>query len=151
MAGYSINPYSGQVYQGPNYGQGYFPFGGQPQNFSNPVVQAPQVQPQQNISFAFIQGGEASAKSFLVGAGQTVWLLDSDNNCFYIKSADASGVPLPLRIFDYTERTASSSESPTTSIDMTNYVTRDELKKWANDLKSSIMKERRSDGGKSSV
>lgn len=32
--------------------------------------------------------------------------MDSESNSFFIKSADTSGMPLPLRIFDYQERTA---------------------------------------------
>ena len=31
--------------------------------------------------------------------------MDSENPVFYIKSADVSGIPLPLRVFDYKERT----------------------------------------------
>jgi hypothetical protein len=49
--------------------------------------------------------GEAGAKSYLVAPGSTVMLMDSEAQTFYFKSADASGMPLPLRIFDYVERT----------------------------------------------
>lgn len=48
--------------------------------------------------------GEAGAKSWMVAAGNTVLLMDSENQTFYLKSADPSGMPLPLRIFDYKER-----------------------------------------------
>ena len=37
--------------------------------------------------------GEAAAKSYLVAAGNTVPLWDSENMCIYVKSVDASGVP----------------------------------------------------------
>ena len=47
----------------------------------------------------------------MVGAGQSVLLMDSENPVFYIKSADASGIPLPLRVFDYTERTQNTSQN----------------------------------------
>ena len=47
-------------------------------------------------------------KAFLVAAGNSVLLFDSENPTFCIKSADQSGMPLPLRIFDYTERTQPS-------------------------------------------
>lgn len=72
-------------------------------------LQAQQYQPMQhpaqsNQSLIYVQG-EAAAKSWMVGAGQSVLLMDSENPVFYIKSADASGIPLPLRVFDYTERT----------------------------------------------
>lgn len=73
--------------------------------------------------------GEAGAKAFNVGAGQSVLLMDSESNAFYIKSTDPSGMPLPLRIFDYTERTAQSAQtSPQASgIDTSVFVTHEEL------------------------
>lgn len=64
----------------------------------------PMQQPaQSNQSLIYVQG-EAAAKSWMVGAGQSVLLMDSETPVFYIKSADASGIPLPLRVFDYVER-----------------------------------------------
>lgn len=63
----------------------------------------PQQPAQSNQSLIYVQG-EAAAKSWMVGAGQSVLLMDSESPVFYIKSADASGIPLPLRVFDYTER-----------------------------------------------
>lgn len=61
-------------------------------------------QQQQAAPIIWVQG-EAGAKSFLVAPGQTVQLMDSEAEVFYIKATDQSGVPLPLRIFDYKERT----------------------------------------------
>lgn len=76
--------------------------------FQQPVNQ-PQMQAQSPASslklYDFVQG-EAGAKGYLVAAGNTVLLLDSESERFYLKSTDASGVPMPLRVFDYTERTA---------------------------------------------
>ena len=68
--------------------------------------------------------GEAAAKSYLVQPGRSVLLMDSEKSVFYIKSADASGMPLPLRIFDYTERTAQ-----TTPAHDVEYVTKEEFEK----------------------
>lgn len=73
--------------------------------------------------------GEEGAKAWMVAPGTTVMLMDSDGSSFYLKSADASGMPQPLRIFDYTERTvqkvfsqpAESVQSP-----QADYVTREE-------------------------
>ncbi len=80
------------------------------QPIAQPVVQPPQMQqPQQNqpTSNGIIWcQGEEGAKGFLVAAGNSVMLMDSESSTFYIKSTDASGMPQPLRIFDYTERTA---------------------------------------------
>lgn len=39
-----------------------------------------------------------------------VLLMDSENSTFYIKTVDSSGMPQPLRIFDYTERTAATKQ-----------------------------------------
>ena len=89
----------------------------------NPYQTAPQAAqqptaPQSNIQW--VQGAEA-AKSYLVGAGNSVMLMDSEKNTFYIMSTDASGMPLPMRTFDYTERKA---QTPQTGDE---YVTRKEL------------------------
>lgn len=65
--------------------------------------QAQQAAQPQNGGINWVQG-EAAAKSYMVAPGCSVLLMDSEATSFYIKSSDASGVPLPLRIFDYKER-----------------------------------------------
>ena len=98
----------------------------QPQMYQN------QYAPQQHGGLIWVQGIEA-AKSYPVSAGQSILLMDSESNAFFIKTADASGMPLPLRIFDYSERTSNNApkaaqETRTEpSIDLSAYVTRDEL------------------------
>ncbi len=52
-------------------------------------------------------------------------LMDSESSSFYIKSTDASGMPLPLRVFDYKERTQTQQVAPPVNLDK--YVTRDEF------------------------
>lgn len=71
------------------------------------VVQQQQMQqaPQNDNGILWVQG-EAGAKSWAVAPGKSVMLMDSESNTFYIKSSDTSGMPMPLRIFDYKERTA---------------------------------------------
>ena len=81
----------------PNYNYGY------PWN-SNNAMNTYQSQTQQSNGIVWVQG-EAGAKSFLVAPNQSVLLMDSESNVFYIKSSDASGMPLPLRVFEYTETT----------------------------------------------
>lgn len=85
--------------------------------------------------------GESGAKSFLVGAGQSVLLMDSESSTFYIKSSDNSGMPLPLRIFDYTERTSNQQVPPvqehqTQAIDPNLFVTHEEFEKFKNEVLS---------------
>lgn len=77
---------------------------------------------QQNNGIIWVQG-EAGAKSFIVNPGQTVLLMDSESNVFYIKSSDNSGMPMPLRIFDYKERVQKQE------MNQSNYITREEFEK----------------------
>lgn len=139
------------TYQNPYYNQYQQPVNAQPQQ---PQMQQVQQQPIQSVSQQFQapqsngQGvnwvqGEAGAKSWLIAPNTTVLLMDSEADVFYLKSADASGVPLPLRIFDYTER-PSEARKPTVdaskdkSID---YVTKDDLKSNLATLKGQIKDE----------
>ena len=160
----AVYPSNYSLYQQPNY-LGYYqaPIGQQPvyltptvplptqqQNYSAPVAQQQQQQPQQNNGIIWVQG-EAGAKSYIVGNGQSVLLMDSENSSFYVKSADASGVPMPLRVFDYVERGQQQKPHEQTNGQNPDYVTRDELKQWSDKLRASIVKEGRQDGRKSSV
>ena len=101
-----------------------------------PMVQQPQQiqqpQPQTNNGLIWVQG-EAGAKSYLVAPNTTIMLMDSEQNRFFLKSADASGMPLPLRTFEYAEITQNGNETAVNTqksdlnIDLGKYVTRDEL------------------------
>lgn len=122
-----------------------------PQYYPNqvPMMQTPQQMPvgqptmPQNTQATSGNGitwcqGEAAAKSFPVGAGQSVLLMDSEESVFYIKSTDQSGMPQPLRIFDYTERTAQHSEAGITKKPDVDYVSRSEFEEFREDVKRSI-------------
>lgn len=90
--------------------------------------------PQMSNSPIWVQG-EAGAKSYMVAPGNTVMLMDSENCVFYLKTADASGMP-SMRTFDYTERMQNSGgKRPTVqqpSVDLGNYVTHQELEEKLN-------------------
>ena len=138
----------------PNYGYHYPYYGTQPpmpdnlaqlrmnaNQMQNAVTQPPMPsQPMQQQSSQIIWvSGEAGAKSYLVAPGNTVMLLDAENSVFYLKSADASGMPLPLRIFDYKERTTTAQQAfggsvTAESVNLDNFVTRKEF----DELKASI-------------
>lgn len=87
-----------------------------------PMMQQP-AQPSSN-GLIWVQG-EAGAKSYLVANGSSVLLMDSEKQTFYIKSADAAGMP-SMRTFDYTERNA-SVKPYSSAQDAPEYVTREEL------------------------
>lgn len=90
---------------------------------------APQAQ--QNNPIIWVQG-EEGAKAYMVAAGNSVMLMDSESSSFYIKSTDTSGMPLPLRVFDYTERTAAPKTAPAApQMAGVEYVTRSELEALA--------------------
>ena len=94
----------------------------QPAYYSQPMPQSIAASPMMNPNFQqypspmsynqprssysnlnWVQG-QSGAKAFPTGPDTKVLLLDSEAPIFYIKVTDASGMPMPLRIFDYTER-----------------------------------------------
>ena len=102
--------------------------------YQQPMGQFQNQEPvrQNNGGFVWIQGGEAGAKSYLVAPGETVMLMDSENPVFFLKSADSSGMPMPLRVFEYKERTETPSKATSASVmaqnvNLDNFVTREEF------------------------
>ena len=83
-------------------------------------------------SIIWVQG-EAGAKAYPVAPGNSLLLMDSESECFYIKTTDASGVPMPLRAFTYTEIVQTQDdEKEQPQIDTSQFITRaefEELKK----------------------
>lgn len=75
----------------PNYQQPYM----------MPQQQSFQTQPVSNNGITWVQG-EIGAKAYPVSAGNSMLLMDSDGQYFYIKSADVSGMPT-LRKYAYNE------------------------------------------------
>lgn len=126
-----------------NYQQMYPQYSYVPQQ-TTVVPQQPQVvqQPVSDNGILWVQG-EAGAKSWAVAPGKSVMLMDSESNTFYIKSSDQSGMPLPLRIFDYTERTVQQSAPPVAQhveFDTSQFVTREEFNKKFEELLAKNVK-----------
>ena len=82
--------------------------------YQQPMMGQAAQQTQGTPSIIWVQG-EEGAKAYMVAAGNSVLLMDSENSAFYIKSTDASGMPLPLRAFDYKERTTAAKTPPQTA------------------------------------
>ena len=127
------------AYYAPFYRPTYYdpaqqnPMGQFNQQFQQPVT-PPTTQPmaqQWNNGLIWVQG-EAGAKSYIVAPGNTVMLMDSEGERFYLKSADASGMPMPLRIFEYKERAETTSQAfsgpvSAQNVNFDNFVTREEF------------------------
>lgn len=134
MSGYNAYQYTGQ------YPYSYMATNPYLYNQPQQQIQVPQqVQQPQQGGINWVQG-EAGAKSFNVSAGQSVMLMDSENNVFYIKSTDASGMPLPLRIFDYTERVQNVNpiSNPVVEDVQNKYVTKEEFETALNAINATI-------------
>jgi len=93
----------------------------------NGVNAQPMQSAQQNANngLVWVQGLEG-AKAHMTQPNVPTLLMDSEGERFYIKTTDASGMPLPLRVFRYEEIT----EGQTVKQDMSAYVTRDEFEQF---------------------
>lgn len=98
-----------------------------------PQVQAPQQQTNPGVNWV---QGEAGARSWLVAPNTSVLLMDSESNRFYLKSSDASGMPLPLRIFEYEEKTGKPQGQAPIEQPSEEYVTKREFDEFKTTLKS---------------
>lgn len=107
----------------------YTPYQNQYYTQMQAPVQVPQPQPQNNQNSLIWVQGEAGAKSYLVAPNTTVLLMDSEAQRFYLKSSDASGMPLPLRIFEYAEKTPNgpSNAPQIQTIDYSSFATKAEF------------------------
>lgn len=127
-------PYPNYMQPGGYYGQQNY---GQPMpdqlaqlrqsTYPQQQAQQPMQQPApQNQQIIWVQG-EEGAKAYMVAAGNSVLLMDSETSTFYIKTTDNSGMPQPLRIFDYTERKAQQKQAVQEKAETKDYVTREEF------------------------
>ena len=114
----------------------YFPAGYQPIYPQSYPQNYPQAAPPQQSGVIWVQGIEG-AKAHPVSAGQSALLMDSEGDCFYLKTADQSGMPT-MRVFDYKERLNTPPEPK--NADLSDFITKEELSHYVTkeDLKSTI-------------
>lgn len=102
-----------------------------------PQMQAQNQQSNQN-SIIWIQG-EQAAKSYMVAPNTTVLLMDSESQRFYLKSSDASGMPQPLRVFEYTETTQTvKPKEDAPAVDFSAFATRAEFEAFRNEIQGML-------------
>lgn len=123
-----------------NYFPQYYPqIGYQPSGMPQNAPQMPQNgSANQSNGIPWVQG-ENAAKAYPVASGQSVLLMDSEGSSFYIKSTDQSGMPLPLRIFDYKERTSEHPASPAVKNEPSKeYVSREEFDAFKSEIQKRM-------------
>ena len=90
--------------------QGYMPQYQQPIQQTNPVPMQTPTQQQNDMMLWVLNENEAS--SFPVAPNNSVVLWDKNNKTFYIKTANAQGIP-SLQIYDFVERVPNGTQTPT--------------------------------------
>ena len=133
----AYNNYFPQTYTSPSYVYGATAAPAQTWTTPTPTTT------QQVNAINWVQG-EAGAKSVPVAPGQKVLLMDSETNVFYVKSSDVSGMPLPLRIFEYKEVGKVASEEVNAQAQNT-YVTHEELEQALAKLKPEAKEEKKNE------
>jgi hypothetical protein len=123
---------------GSYYPQTYLPqYYGTQQMAQNASQMAQAAQQTPATGIIWVQG-EAAAKAYPVAAGQSVQLMDSEESVFYIKSTDTSGMPQPLRVFDYTERNNAHNSRLTESKQSDDYVSRKEFEALRDEFRREL-------------
>lgn len=136
-----------QSYTNPYYQQSYMNNVGQAQQRLADIGQMyPQYQQQSGI--LWVQG-EAGAKSYLVAPGNSVLLMDSEKQRFYLKTADAAGMP-SMKVYEYTEVTGENAPQTANAepaeLDK-HYVTREEYRELSERYEELLSKIEKAFGG----
>lgn len=118
----------------------------------NPYFQNPYITNNNSNAIIWVQG-ESGAKAYPVAPGNSIALFDSENDRFFIKTTDASGMPLPLRVFNYVEQKDNNNSIVNTihneDFNPGDYVTRkefDELLEKINNRNQFVRKENKNNG-----
>lgn len=98
--------------QGPQMGQQ-----GQP---ANPMAGSAQN------GMIWVNGGKAEADAYLVAPNSAVALWDANNPVVYLRKADSTGKPSTV-VYDLVERTDNPPAQAAPQVDLSQYITRDEL------------------------
>lgn len=96
------------------------------QPFQQPPMQ-PQPMPAPNNDMIFVLG-QNEAESYPVAPNATVTMWDKNQKTFYIKTANAQGIP-SMQIYDFTERPQNTPQTPTEHVCKCgdNFVTKEEF------------------------
>lgn len=98
------------------------------QPLNQPMQNNPVTMPQTPTNDMIFVLNENEASSFPVAPNNRVVLWDKNQTTFYVKSANAQGIP-SMQIFDFSERTQNAPQTPTEHACKCgdNFVTKDEF------------------------
>lgn len=133
------------------YPQQYYP-SVQP-TFVPQQMQIP-AQQQNGDNLTWVRGVN-EANAYPVAPGNSKRLYDSDAPVFYIKTVDISGTPMPLRIFDYAERTnpqvPAEIHPPVTEPQQVDYISRSEFQSFKDEILNAIKNNNRNQNQNSNM
>ena len=104
------------------------------QPYQAPLQNNPLSTPTPNNDMIFVLG-QNEAESYPVAPNATVTMWDKNQKTFYIKTANAQGIP-SMQIYDFTERVQTPSNSPTEHVCTCGdkYATKEQI----NDLRAKL-------------
>lgn len=118
MVTQNLNPTYPGYY--PNYQQYYQPI-------QQPIPQQPVNQPMQNQILAWVQSEEEATK-YPLNAGQSLFLMNQNENYLYMKSVDQLGKTTFIK-----KRLVDESDNQEPKIDLSPYIRKEELEKIISD------------------
>lgn len=125
-----------QPYNSPNN----VPYTNPYNTMNNPINMAAAMAPQGSI-MAWVQG-RPGADSYPLGANMRGYLFDTNDDKFYLKVTDMTGVVQPIRAFNYKEEVQQPvAPSSTLQNEQNNYVTKDEMKDLISEAIMSLKSE----------
>ena len=107
------------------------------QPLNQPMQNNPVTMPQTPTNDMIFVLNENEASSFPVAPNNRVVLWDKNQTTFYVKSANAQGIP-SMQTFDFSERAQSAPQTPTEHVCKCgdNFVTKEEFKALQGKLKA---------------
>lgn len=124
--------------------------------FVNPFTtpQIPQIATNPSMIMAWVQG-EQGALSYPMSPNTRAYLFDMNEERFFVKVSDITGVVQPIRSFKYYEETAAEPApvpvEQSVQEETPNYVTREELEKALAGLRNNNYKKGDTHHGKQTV
>lgn len=94
-------------------------------------------QPVQTQQMSFVNGIEG-AKGYVVPPNTTMFLMDSDSEQFFIKTADRNGM-CNIRVYEFKEK-AMDKPAPATIVDTSAFVTREEFNNLSANVEALLNK-----------